>query len=153
MIEVEMGDHAREVGADKERGQGLLEFALVISFLVITMFGIIDFARVFFGYATMSNGVREGARYAIVHPDSRAAIEAAALDMMLVIGSSVDINVTFPETDRDGNAYRDLGGEPCSETNRGSRCPVVVSATSEFDVWTPVIPSFTMAAQATMHIE
>ena len=64
-----MVDHARNSGPDSERGQGLLEFALVVVFLLLTMFGIIDFARVFFGYATMSNGVREGARYAIVHPD------------------------------------------------------------------------------------
>ena len=148
-----MVDHARKGGPDGEQGQGLLEFALVIAFLVITMFAIIDFARVFFGYATMSNGVREGARYAIVHPESTAAIEAAALDMMVVIGSSVDVQVSFPMTDTNGDPYHDLGGEPCSYTNRGSRCPVVVSASSNFDVWTPVIPSFTMATSATMHIE
>ncbi|NIV35794.1 MAG: hypothetical protein GWN58_42015 [Anaerolineae bacterium] len=151
--EGQMVGGARDRGRDSERGQGLLEFALVVAFLLITMFGIIDFARVFFGYATMSNGVREGARYAVVHPESVAAIEAAALDMMLVIGSPVDVDVTFPETDPDGIPYVDLVGEPCSPTNRGSRCPVVVSATSEFDVWTPIIPSFTMEAQATMHLE
>ena len=99
------------------------------------MFAIIDFARVFFGYATMSNGVREGARYAVVHPGEDALIADAARGMMLVIGAPVTVQVDYP----DGNM------------DRGSR--VVVSASSDFDVWTPIIPIFTMEAQATMHIE
>ena len=141
MIERKMADHAREAGADRERGQGILEFALVVAFLLITMFAVIDFARVFFGYATMSNGVREGARYAIVHPDDLAGIEDAARGMMIVIGAPVDVNIGFPDKDEDGEACH------------ASRCRVVVTATSDFDVWTPIVPSFTMEAYATMHIE
>jgi hypothetical protein len=140
-------------GPDDQKGQGLLEFALVVVFLVITLFAIIDFARVFFGYATMSNGVREGARYAVVHTDDLPGIEDAARSMMLVIGSSVDVAVDFPQVDQHGDQYLDLADEPCGFDNRGSRCPVVVSAVSEFDVWTPIVPSFTMEAQATMHVE
>ena len=143
----------RTGGPSDEQGQGLLEFALVALFLLLVMFAIIDFARVFFGYATMANGVREGARYAVVHPDDTAAIEDAAEAMMLVIGASVNVEVTFPDTDRHGNPYYDQAGDLCGDTNRGSRCPVVVTATSDFPVWTPVVPSFSMAASATMHIE
>jgi Flp pilus assembly protein TadG len=148
-----MGDRARTGRPDNENGQGLVEFALVAIFLLLTMFAIIDFARVFFGYATMANGVREGARYAVVHPYDDAGIEAAARAMMLVIGESVDVQVSFPEHDQDGNLYLDNRGDPCTDTDRGSRCPVLVTAVSDFSVWTPVVPSFTMAASATMHIE
>ena len=130
-------------GPDGERGQGLVEFALVAVFLLLTMFAIIDFSRVFFGYATMANGVREGARYAVVHPNDVAGAEAAARAMMVVIGAPVDVQVTFPPVDSEGN--------DCTE--RGSRCPVVVTATSDFSVWTPIVPSFTMVTSATMHIE
>ena len=84
-------------GPAREQGQGLLEFALVIAFLLLVMFGIIDFSRLFFGYATMSNGVREGARYAIVHPQDDAGIIAAAEAMMVVIGAPVTVSVSFPE--------------------------------------------------------
>jgi hypothetical protein len=135
MSEGEMVGDARDRRPDGERGQGLLEFALVVVFLLITMFAIIDFARVFFGYATMSNGVREGARYAVVHPGEDGDIIAAAEAMMLVIGAPVVVQVGYP----DGNM------------DRGSR--VVLTATSDFNVWTPIVPSFTMEAQATMHIE
>ena len=131
----------------------MVEFALVALFLLLTMFAIVDFARVFFGYATMANGVREGARYAIVNPDDKAEIVAAAEAKMLVLGASVDVTVTFPMIDTNGDPYLDLGGQPCNDDNRGSRCPVLVTASSDFSVWTPIVPSFTMAASATMHIE
>ena len=138
-------DQVREYQEDRhegQRGQALLEFALVIGFLLLVMFGIIDFARVFFGYATMSNGVREGARYAVVHPNDDAGIRAAAHAMMVVIGAPVSVDPSFPDMDKDGNAG-------C----RGSRCRVVVTATSDFPVWTPIIPNIHMEARATMHIE
>ena len=143
---------------EREKGQGLVEFALVALFLLLVMFAIIDFARVFFGYATMANGVREGARYAIVHPEDNIDILDAAEAMMFVLGASVDVTVTFPMTYTSvptGTVedYVDLLGEQCSKTNRGSRCPVLVTAVSDFSVWTPIVPSFTMAASATMHIE
>jgi hypothetical protein len=73
--------------------------------------------------------------------------------MMFVLGAPVDVQVSFPTTDRNGDTYVDLLGVECSNTNRGSRCPVLVTAVSDFPVWTPVVPSFTMAASATMHIE
>jgi Flp pilus assembly protein TadG len=126
---------------DGQRGQALLEFALVISFLFLLIFAIIDFSRVFFGYATMSNGVREGARYAIVHPNDDTGIEEAARAMMIVIGAPVEVTVSFPDPDDDGG--------PC----RSRQCRVVVTATSNFDVWTPVVPTLQLVAHATMHIE
>jgi hypothetical protein len=32
-------------------------------------------------------------------------------------------------------------------------CRIRVRAESDFNVWTPIIPSFTIVAQATMHFE
>jgi Flp pilus assembly protein TadG len=137
-----MTGHCPKSGPDEEQGQATLEFALVVMFLLLVVFGIVDFSRVFFGYATMSNGVREGARYAVVHPNDDAAIEQAARAMMVVIGAPVEISLSFPGLD-DGTQ------SDC----RSSRCRVVVTATSDFSVWTPIIPNFQMQASATMHIE
>jgi hypothetical protein len=127
-----------------QKGQATLEFALVISFLLLLLFGIIDFSRLFFAYATMSNGVREGARYAIVHPEdtlqNRSDIEQRARGMMVLIGGSADITIAFPAND-DGDRL-------CSHY-----CTAVVTATSDFNVWTPIIPNMQIVAQATMHIE
>jgi Flp pilus assembly protein TadG len=137
-----MSGHYSKSGPDEEQGQATLEFALVVMFLLLVVFGIVDFSRVFFGYATMSNGVREGARYAVVHPNDDAGIEQAARAMMVVIGAPVEVTISFPDEDKDSQPG-------C----RSSRCRVVVTATSDFSVWTPIIPNFQMQASATMHIE
>jgi hypothetical protein len=131
----------KEPTTQEERGQATVEFALVILFLLLLLFGIVDFSRLFFAYATMSNAVREGARYAIVHPEDTAGIENQARAMMVIVGGQADITVQFPDTDAGGNPY-------CSHY-----CRVVVRATSDFNVWTPIIPNLQIVAQATMHVE
>lgn len=137
-----MKDHRRDSQTDAERGQGLLEFAMVVTILLLLLFGIIDFSRIFFGYATMSNGVREGARYAVVHPEDTAGIQAAAHAMMIVLGAPVSVTVNFP-------GLPDSSEPGCKER----LCKVEVVATSDFPVWTPVFPNIHMEARATMHIE
>lgn len=47
----------------KDNGQGMVEFALVLPLLLLVMFGIIEFGRLFFSYAMVSASSREGARY------------------------------------------------------------------------------------------
>jgi Flp pilus assembly protein TadG len=128
----------------QEDGQALLEFALVSVFLVLVLFGIIDFARIFFGYATMSNAAREGARYGIVHPgdpsyptddNNQAIIEAARQRMVVIGGTEPVVYVAYP-----------LGGAT-------RLCPIRVRVSSTMEVWTPILPSVTLVATATMHIE
>ena len=132
------------VAAREEKGQATLEFALVIVFLLAIVFGIIDFSRLFFAYATMSNGVREGARYGIVNPGQDAAIIDRARAMMVVIGGNAAITVTYPDDDPDPNVRDPY----CSH-----HCRVVVRAESQLDVWTPILPAVTVVTRSTMHIE
>ncbi len=51
------------------RGQGLLEFALVLPFLLVIVFGVFDLGRVFFTTITLVSASREGVRHLTVHPD------------------------------------------------------------------------------------
>lgn len=119
----------------RERGQTLVEFSLVALILFLLLFGVIDFARVFFAYATMSHGVREAARWAVVNPSDPTAIENRARQSMLVIGGTENVQAVFP----DGCATH--------------LCRVQVIATSDLAIWTPVVPSIHIEARATMHIE
>ena len=122
-------------------GQALVEFALVIMLLFLLLFGIIDFSRLFFAYATMSNGVREGARYGIVHPGDDMGIEQQARAMMVVIGGDATIQINYLDAG--------LGSDPyCIHT-----CRIEVVATSDFPVWTPFIPNVQIEARSTMHFE
>jgi Flp pilus assembly protein TadG len=50
----------------RTRGQGLVEFALVLPIFAIMLFGIIDLARYVATANGLSNGAREGARVASV---------------------------------------------------------------------------------------
>jgi len=47
----------------KERGVELLEFALVLPFLLLLVGGTIEFGRAFYTYHILSKAVRDGARY------------------------------------------------------------------------------------------
>ena len=49
-----------------ERGQALVEFALVLPILLILLLGIIDFARAWNVYQVLTDAGREGARGAVV---------------------------------------------------------------------------------------
>lgn len=49
-----------------QKGQALVEMALVLPILLMLVFGIIEFGRIFNAYIVVSNASREGARYAAV---------------------------------------------------------------------------------------
>lgn len=49
-----------------ERGQGLVEIALVLPLFLLALFGLIDIGRAVFAYSTLTNSVDAGARAGIV---------------------------------------------------------------------------------------
>jgi len=50
------------------RGQGLIEFALIMPVLLLMIMGIIDFGRMFYIYSAASNAVREAVRVGSTDP-------------------------------------------------------------------------------------
>ncbi|HKC20268.1 MAG TPA: TadE family protein [Candidatus Dormibacteraeota bacterium] len=48
-----------------QRSQAIVEFAIVAPILLLLLFGIVDFGRVIYVYATINQAVNEGARAAI----------------------------------------------------------------------------------------
>jgi hypothetical protein len=51
-----------------KKGQGLVEFALGISFLMILLAGTIDLGRAFFTHISLVDAAQEGASYASIAP-------------------------------------------------------------------------------------
>lgn len=47
------------------RGQTIAEFALTLPLLLLLMFGIIEFGRIFQSWVTIQNAARQAARYAV----------------------------------------------------------------------------------------
>ena len=70
-------DHAAgRVGRARERGQSLVEFAIVLTPLTLLMMGIIQLGLVFNAYITLSNATREGARSASIYVYDRTLTKA-----------------------------------------------------------------------------
>ncbi|MEW5762999.1 MAG: TadE/TadG family type IV pilus assembly protein [Bacillota bacterium] len=59
-----------------EKGQAVLEFALIIPILLLFLFGVIEFGRVFSAQLTVNAAAREGARYGIIGDRTASQIEA-----------------------------------------------------------------------------
>ena len=82
------GSVSREGRLTSERGQAMIETALVLPILLLISVGIFEFGRAYQTYQVLTNAAREGARLAIL-PDSTTAdvqsrvaayMQAGALD-------------------------------------------------------------------------
>lgn len=137
----------RKSSQNGERGQNLLEFALVLPLLVFVVFGVLDLGRVFFATIGLTNAAREGARYLTLHPDDvdisfvgakgAAVDEANYGDIPITVG---DVSVTCTNTDDDAD-YCDSG------------TPATVTVDYEFDLvlgW--IFPTIQLSRSATMVI-
>ena len=90
-------------GRHRQKGQNLVELALVLPLLLLLLAGIVDFGRAFYGFIALENAAREGARYAAAHVNSddtsltlarrRAADEAAKMVVVPVAVTATKIGV------------------------------------------------------------
>lgn len=62
-----MALHERRRGS--ERGQSMVELALLVPLLALILLGLIDFGRVFGAFIVITNAAREGARYGSQYPN------------------------------------------------------------------------------------
>jgi Flp pilus assembly protein TadG len=83
-----------------QKGQSLVEFALVLPLLVLLLFGIIDFGRIFHAYLTLDHAGREAARIASIGKND-TDVRQAAVDDAISIGLTegrVDVSPTGTRT-------------------------------------------------------
>lgn len=66
------------MGFKNEKGQAMVEFALVLPLLLIIIAGIIDFGLIFNQKVLANNASREAARYVAVHYDTDLKNSTAA---------------------------------------------------------------------------
>jgi len=62
------------------RGQSMVEFALILPLFVLIVIGVFDLGRAFFGSITITNAAREGARYGTLHVTDPQGICNATLN-------------------------------------------------------------------------
>jgi Flp pilus assembly protein TadG len=90
--------------AQEERGTTLVEFAMVVPVLILVLVATLDFARALNAYVTIANASRDGARYAIVHPDAEnAAIRDHVVARIVPLDPrALTVKVRYDRNDRSG---------------------------------------------------
>ena len=82
----------------QERGQTMVEFALVVPILCVVLFGILQFGAIYNDYVTLTDATRVGARKAATsrrEADPAAAAETAARNSATGLDAAkLDVNVT-----------------------------------------------------------
>jgi Flp pilus assembly protein TadG len=91
---------------DNNRGQSIVEFALVLPILILLLLGIVDFGQIFCQKLLVSEAAREAVRVTVASGDSSLGIAAAgkigAFNVSinnvkkLVIGDNVTATVSTP---------------------------------------------------------
>jgi hypothetical protein len=88
----------RQNNRQQERGQGMVEFALLLPIFFALMLGIIDFGRAFFIYSEVSNAVREGIRFSAVNPyDCTGIRQRTQSTLSLTNIDDIDLTISFDD--------------------------------------------------------
>ena len=139
----------------KDRGQGMVEFALVLPLLLVVMFGLIEAGRLLFIYSVVFTSTREAARYGsaagiltsgtIYQYQDCAGIRSAAKRVGSIAGIQDDnITVTYDRVTPSG--VSPLGSCPVGSTGPrltlGNRVTVRTSVNYQPLVPIPNLPSF-----------
>ncbi len=83
-----------------QRGQALVEYALLLPIFLLLAMGILDLGRVVYFYSAINNAAREGARYGIVNPSDWVGIEARARHQTAMLDqSALSVFTSLPDAD------------------------------------------------------
>lgn len=120
----------------RTRGQSLMEFALVLLLLLLLIFGIVDFSRLFFAQMSLQNAVRQAGRFAVTGnhlPDpTRPGVDLSRVDSIKQIlkNNAVGLNITAVQITSKSGGSGSAGGP--GDT-------VTVSITTDLKLLTPII--------------
>ena len=94
------------------KGQGLVEFALLIPILALILVGVFELGRAFHVLITLNNAGREAARYGTLHRTDLDGMRAAALQEaqdsgITIANPNVNIALTCPSAGTDAPCARD----------------------------------------------
>lgn len=102
------------------RGQSLVEMALVLPILIIILFGILEFGRIFHSYLVITHAAREGARFGVISKNVDQ-IKQKVQDVSAGINLELD----------------DIEVNPSESISPG--VPLTVSVEYDVELFTPVI--------------
>jgi Flp pilus assembly protein TadG len=113
-----------------ERGQTMVELALVLPILCLLLFGVIQFGIIFNNYVTLTDAVRAGARRAAVSRHL-GATDATAATRLAVKDAASDLDTTYFDSHPPDVSSTWEHGEPvtvCADYPWDFQLPVVGGA-------------------------
>ena len=123
------------------RGQGLVEFALIVPVVLLILLFAIDLGRAYYSWVILQNASRIGANYAALNPEGwegdSAAIQAEYAALVSGDWGTIDCPSPAPPVFSDGTDTSSSGQTPDTSYNVGDS--VKVSLTCPFRPITPVI--------------
>jgi Flp pilus assembly protein TadG len=136
-------------------GANLVEAALILPIMLLTMFGLMEFALILYIQMALQNGISQAARFGItrtvLEEKTREESIIAILKRETPTLSLSDANVTFRHKPLIGGSWED-GTGPGNSLER-------VTVTYDYAIMTPVLLPFfsnstiTLTAEATMKNE
>jgi len=116
----------------RQRGQSLVETALVLPVVLILLMGLFDFGRAIFAYNTVAEAARNGARVAIVN---QTPADICAVAAQRAVGLGLSAGCVSPG--QVGVSLSPSSG--CTAIN----CLQSVTVTYAFTPLTPIVSAFT----------
>lgn len=84
----------------KENGQSLVEMALVLPILLLLIFGIIEFGRIFNADLIITNASREGVRQGAVGANDATIVQDIKNSVTILDPTQLTITISPPDTNR-----------------------------------------------------
>lgn len=82
----------------QEEGQDIIEYALILPFLLLLTFSIVESGLLIFRYNTVANAAREGARAGILPSATAGTVDTAAKALTTGLTPAPDIAIVFTDT-------------------------------------------------------
>jgi Flp pilus assembly protein TadG len=129
----------RARGRRCEGGQSLVEFALILPVIVLTVFGLFDLGRGVFAYNTLAQAARQANRTAIVDQDVDRVKAVAIATAATLSLSSGNVNVCFKDSETSQRDCAAPSTDQCPEATRVIGCLAIVTATLAYVPMTPIL--------------
>ncbi len=122
------------------KGQSMVETALILPIILLILFGIIEFGRIFNAYIIIGNASREGARHAVVGGSDSDIIGTINYNTSTLDATAISITITP------------------SSANRVRGIAVTVKVDYDVEIVVPLISSilpspFTLTSRTVMRME
>jgi hypothetical protein len=139
---------------DSERGQSLVETAILLPVFLVIMLAIFDFGRAVYALNTIGNAARTAGREAIVNQNA-ATIETRAISQSVALGiTAADVSICY-EASVSTKRTCPTDDDNCDPKEIG--CLALVEVRYQFTALTPLIGAiigpFSMSSTTVVPIE